>query len=515
MSHPETKNYGFSNLLLSIISGLFLFFSFPPYNLSLFSYIAFVPLFFVINRASKGWAFLFSYLSGIIFFCFSLFWLTKVTVAGWLVLCLYLGLYFAFFGLLAYFCLRSLISKNRKFYLLVILPSIWIGLEFIRSHLLTGFGWNCLGYSQFKNLALIQIADFSGVYGVSFVIMLINCIFWMFSKEVMSNKAGIYKKIIYLAISLIFILGGVLGYGLLRLNGNFTNKETLRVSVVQPNIAQNLKWNPYARDYILEQLCDLSLEAAGDNPDIIIWPESALPVYVEIDSQDLDLVSELARSLNTHLLTGIVRVKEDEFYNSAILISPKAKLLTLYDKLHLVPYGEFIPFRKLTPFLASVVGIGDFSRGSSYTIFNLKNISFAVLICFEDAFSNLSREFVNKGASILVNITNDAWFDKRAEPEQHLSQSVFRAVENRISVVRCANTGISGLINAQGKIEKLLTDESGLETAVSDFETFNVASSSDYKTYYNRHGDLFVLACIVLAIIMILKSMQIKVKRKS
>ncbi|MBU2540401.1 MAG: apolipoprotein N-acyltransferase [Candidatus Omnitrophica bacterium] len=438
--------------------------------------------------------------------------MTKVTIVGWLVLGLYLSLYPAFFGLLTSFCLKSFINENRKLYLLFILPCIWVGFEFVRSHLLTGFGWNSLGYSQFRNLALIQIADSSGVYGVSFVVMFANCIFWMVTEEVIARKQGIYKKIIGLLLSLAFVLVSVLGYGLLRLAENFSKKQDiLRVSIVQPNISQNLKWNPYAKDYILEEIIDLSIEAAKDAPDMIIWPESALPIYFELDSGIFDVVSGLAKDLNTHLLTGAVRVEQDEFYNSAILISPQGSLLTLYDKLHLVPYGEFIPFRRLTPFLASIVGIGDFSWGKSYTIFNLKDIRFAVLICFEDAFSNLSRQFLKEGASILVNITNDAWFDRQAEPQQHLSQSVFRAVENRVSIVRCANTGISGLINAKGKMEKFVSEE----TFVRGFKTFPVAVKLDYQTYYNRHGDLFVLICIILAMLAITKSIYTKIKAKA
>jgi apolipoprotein N-acyltransferase len=491
----------------SIISGFLLAFSFAPPSFSFFAFVAFIPLFFVLERQSLKKACFFSYLAGLVFFLVSISWLAQVTIVGWLLLCVYLALYFALFGVLACFYIRGGINLR----LLLVLPCLWSSLEFLRSHFLTGFGWNCIGYSQFQQLPLIQIADFSSVYGVSFFVILVNCILWLVIRMARDSHEHPRKRALILSVFILVTISlATLSYGWFRLQQAQDSQDGLRVSVIQPNIPQTLKWSGYAQDYIIEYLVNLTQKTSQDQPDLIIWPESAMPIYLEEDFFRFDTLFSLAKQMKVYLLTGVVRQTEEEFFNSAILISPAGKLEAHYDKFHLVPYGEFIPLRKFMPFIGTVVGIGDFTPGKNYTVFHAhqnkqsSKPSFAVLICFEDAFPYLSRQFVRRGADFLVNITNDAWFGDSGQTQQHVSQSVFRAIENRVDVVRCANTGISGLIDARGKIVKLVKGKKGKTTYVSGFTSFVVYRQKMAGTLYTRHGDYFAWLCVAWALVELL-----------
>ncbi|MEW6009283.1 MAG: apolipoprotein N-acyltransferase [Candidatus Omnitrophota bacterium] len=495
-------------IVVSIFCGLILALAFPPFNISFLAWCSFLPLFFIAQKGSLKNSFFFFYLSGFVFFLISLWWLTNVTISGWILLCLYLSLYFGFFGLFLSF-LSTCLPEKKNFYLLIIIPTAWVAIEFLRSHLLSGFGWNLIGYSQFKQLNLIQIADICSVYGVSFLLVFTNCILWLIISNLKSiNQVRIRRQILILFLIFSIVSGLVWAYGKLRLNQDFIKSERpLRVSVIQPNIPQDLKWNPEAREYIFDRLIDLTLAAKKDEPDMIIWPESAVPVYLEEDSSELDKIFKLAKELDIYLLTGVIVYENDRFFNSALLISAQGKPVARYDKLHLVPFGEFIPLRKILPFLSAIVGIGDFTPGKKFKVFDLfkDNQSptgrFSVLICFEDAFSYISRGFVNKGASFLINITNDAWFGQGSQPEQHLANSVFRAIENRVTVVRCANTGISAFIDAKGQVKGTVSDASSKKIFISGFLTLSLNERFQSSAIYSRFGDLFAYACLALTIL--------------
>lgn len=495
--------------ILSILAGLLLALAFAPFNFSFLAWVGFLPLFFVISRISTKKALFFSYLAGLAFFMVSISWLIQVTLVGWLILCCYLALYFAFFGFLSSFYIQPEAGNKSAYLSLLIVPAIFVALEFLRSHFLTGFGWNNLGYSQFKNLALIQIADFSSVYGVSFFIIEVNLLTWLLLVKLFAQPE---RQKVRGALFLLFILFLAFlvnfGYAWQRLKElKSISKDGLKVAIIQPNIAQSLKWAPVARNYIFEQLWRLTYAAARESPDMLIWPESAVPDYFQEDSLEYEPVFRLSQELKTYILTGVVRVdQEDNFFNSSLLISKQGKVANFYDKLHLVPYGEFIPFRKVMPFIGTVVGIGDFTAGKDYTIFHLEEkdkvnpAAFAVLICFEDAFPYLSRQFVKRGASFLVNLTNDAWFGNSGQPEQHLSQSVFRAIENRVNLVRCTNSGVSGLIDRRGGIVKLIRDSKGRITFVRGLTTFFIDTNRYKPTFYNRFGDAFAYACSIISL---------------
>jgi len=509
--------------ILCFISAALLILSFPKFNIWLFTWFGFVPLFFALQNKSKAKAFFLSYITGIIFWAGTIYWLIHVTLLGLILLVLYLALYFGFFGLI--------ISRPAPCALcpapLLFIPSLWVLLEYLRSHLFTGFPWALLGYSQYLNLPIIQIADIAGAWGVSFLVVMVNVII----KEIIGSRfkvQGSRQKINY---KFLFVACGLwlvaCGYGVYKLylrpvypersRGAPCALRLVKISVIQGNIPQELKWNPGAKDFIMNKYFTLTRQAVEGKPDLIIWPEAALPVVLEEEPIFFERVEDLVRGVRTPLLLGAVTTKEGIYYNSALLVSGEGKLLNKYNKLHLVPFGEYIPLRKTFRFLETIVPIGDFTAGKDYTIFELSRYpvtplprlnaqtrkranaqtNFSALICFEDLFPQISREFVKKGANFLVNITNDAWFSKTSSPYQHLQASVFRAVENRVNLVRAANTGISGFIAPSGEIISLVRDEKGRNIFIDGYQTQEIIISKRPLSFYTRYGDVFVAACIL------------------
>ena len=437
----------------AILSGILLALSYPIFNLELFAYVAFVPLFFAIKNVTLKKAFFLSYICGVVFFAITIYWLIHVTLVGLILLILYLALYFGFLGL--FFNFLSINYKLSTINLLLI-PAIWVFLEYLRSHLLTGFPWALLGYSQYLNLPLIQIADITGVWGVSFLVMMVNVAIW---KSMLKVKGLRFKVKNFFDFSVLFTIACLittLGYGYYKLRTTHdAQRTTLKISIIQGSVPQSEKWDERFREEILARYEALTKKAAKEKPDLIIWPETAVPGIVDEEPQLLGWVLRLAKEVKAPMLVGAVTVQGANYYNSAILISREGKIIAQYDKLHLVPFGEYVPLEKYFPFLRNLISvpIGDFTPGKEYTVFKAEGLEeFSALICFEDIIPVLSRRFMKKGAKFLVNITNDAWFMKTSAPYQHAQASVFRAIENRVPVVRAANTGLSCFIDSNGHI---------------------------------------------------------------
>jgi len=371
-------------------------------------------------------------------------------------------------------------------------------LEYSRSVFLTGFPWIPLGYSQYRNLPVIQIADVTGVWGVSFLVIAVNYAVYFWG----SQKPGQVVKKIKPLVGVFMCVVIICGYGLYKLyepRGTL-NVKTLRISVVQGNIPQELKWDARKTEFIVSRYCGLTSQAAAQDPDLIIWPEAAYPVIMEREKPD-ELLEGFARDIGKPILLGGVFSDQEGYYNSAVLFSSYGKIESEYDKIHLVPFGEYVPLKNVFRFLETIVPIGDFSAGTEYTVFSSSNfhsrsrVSYSVLICFEDVFPGLSRAFIQKGARFLINITNDGWFKKTSAPYQHLSASVFRAVENRVNVVRAANTGISGFISPSGAIVSLIRDVSGNPVFIEGYLTDEIAILDTPPTFYTRYGDVFIFLC--------------------
>jgi apolipoprotein N-acyltransferase len=295
-------------------------------------------------------------------------------------------------------------------------------------------------------------------------------------------------------------LAALWGYGGWRLRQVSTapDRADLTVALLQGNIAQDLKWDDAAREAIFSNYRHLTIEAAADAEiDLIIWPEAATPFFFANDRvfqlRQLQLAQEAGHPLLFGSPTYVQVGGQDIMYNSAFLVGPDATVLGRYDKIHLVPFGEYIPLRRLLFFLDKlVVGIGDFRSGEAYTVMAIPPGRFAVLICFEAIFPDLVRHFVRHGAQFLVNITNDAWFGHSPASYQHISMVVLRAVENRLPIVRAANTGISAVIDATGRLSQQT------DLFVRTWVKARITPGGGGTTFYTRWGDLFAYGCILV-----------------
>ncbi len=493
------------DLLLSLLSGILLFLSFPNFDLEFLAWFALVPLFYAIDGKTRSLSFKLGFLTGIVSFLGILYWIVVAVhtygniplIPSVLILFLLVGYLSLFIG--AFTFLTRLLQMRLGVQTFLFTPVLWVGLEYLRSILLTGFPWANLGYSQYLNLPFIQMADITGAYGLSFVILLVNATLFSILRQ-WPKKIFPYKE----AIPTVILLLGFLFYGYVRMgivDRQIAQNPPLKVGLVQGNIDQSIKWD---KDFQLETLKiydELSLKVAGDKPDLIIWPETATPFFFQDAKEYQPLVIDIPKKTNAFLLFGSPSYKIEKgkvnHYNSAYLVSPSGEIVGKYDKIHLVPFGEYVPLQDLLFFIGSLgEGIGDFKSGKEIYAFSLPHDKFGVLICFEIIFPDLCRKFVKRGANFLVTITNDAWFGRTSAPYQHFSIATFRAVENHVFIARAANTGITGIIDPKGKIQK--------GGGIFKREAMNgMIRLSNRKTFYTLYGDIFAWACSAFSILLL------------
>jgi len=373
-----------------------------------------------------------------------------------------------------------------------LLPFVWTSVEYIRNmDVLTGGPWTALANTQIDFLTLAQNTEITGIYGVSFWIILLNVsIFKWIDRPYPWNS---------FSVIFIFIFPWVTGLWLTP-QAHLNYDPALDVAVIQPNIHLSQKWKQGGVRANIQSLLTLSKPEIRRGVDLVIWPESATSSYIlQGDQYYLKWIqSELG---NSKLLSGIPyysRKKEDRhIYNSVAMISSDS-VSTPYHKMVLVPMAEHIPLSDYFPYLKKLnLGQANFTQGEEYKIFNVKNTSFAAMVCFESTIPSLSREFVRRGAGILIFVVNDGWYEHPPEPQQHAKQAVFRAIENRRPVVRSTNTGISTIIEPSGNITKSLPlNEAGV--IKSQIQPVNGL------TFYTKYGDIFAQLNIVISIIFIL-----------
>jgi len=498
-------------IILASISGLLMPLAFPNFNLSFIVWFALVPLIIAVFKSSPAKGLLLSTITGTVFHLGLVYWVTiSMTSYGKLPLAISILVLILFSFVLSIFisipiCLSCYVKKHLNFSFLLTLPLFWTSSEYIKSWFLTGFPWENLGYSQFNVLPVIQIADITGVYGITFIIVFANCTLFCLLNALATDKKIPYRELSALSL----LLAITILYGQNRLNLLDKNQGSpIKISLVQPNIPQDVKWDPEYLTKTLEKLAYLSVKSSPDKPDIVIWPESATPFFFQADEMHKKTVGKIVKKINAYLLLGspsweIVSVKP-QFFNSAFLISPENNIKGKYNKIHLVPYGEYIPLKLLFPFIDKMVeGIGDFASGNIVKNLSIPSSPFAAIICYEIIFPDLVRRFVKEGAGFIVNITNDAWFGATSAPYQHLSMCSFRAVENRRYVARAANTGISAFISPDGQIfkqTKIFTD---------DCLTGIIYKRTD-KTFYTLYGDMFAFICTFLSLLFIYMSKRKK-----
>ncbi|MBW2040121.1 MAG: apolipoprotein N-acyltransferase [Deltaproteobacteria bacterium] len=497
MISPQVKRQDY---FWAALSGALLALSFPIFDLWPLAWFFLVPLFLCTRGKDGKDAFFLGTFAGVIAYLGLLYWIVVavhrygniplfLAIPILLLLVLYLSLYWGGF---AYLC--SYFNKKGGWAQIVAFPAIWVGLEYLRSFLLSGFPWALLGYSQYLNTPFVQIADITGVYGISFLLALISTLLslWFISWR---ERRGMPIKGTIFTMALLAL---AFAYGSWKIHSPLTTGKALKVGVVQGNIEQDVKWDRGFQRETLEIYRRLTFDLEETSPKLIVWPETALPSYFPSGTELDQEVLAIPKQLKTYLLFGSLSCKkgekEIEIYNSAYLLSPDPHILNRYDKIHLVPFGEYVPLSWLFPFFSSLVDIGNISAGEEAVIFRPPEGKFGVLICFEVIFPELCREFVRKGANFMVTITNDAWFGRTSAPYQHLAQATFRSIENRIWLVRAANTGISAFVDPWGRIQKA----SGLFTR--EVLTKEIDLRGEGMTFYARHGDLFAIICSLLGI---------------
>lgn len=501
------------DVLLALLSGLLLILSFPNFDIEFFAWIALVPLLIAVKGKSPKSAFGLSFLTGIIFLMGVFYWINIIDGVTWtdfLLMGVYLGSYFGVFGL----ALR-LISQRTQISPVFAAPCIWVSMEYLRSHAgFLGLPWALLGHSQYLNIPVIQISSITGVYGISFLIVMVNTLLSEIMLVLRPRKEGTLPGLRTAPLKPVLATAAILGVSLLygfSVLSDSPEEDKVSVSVIQGNIPQALKWNPKYRKRHLEKHARLTREAAGaSRPSLIVWPEGSVQRPLTHALALRKMLFTLAKETNSHLLVGNSsrpKIGPREFnrshwFNSAFLVSPDKGIVGQYNKIGLLPFAEYLPYKDLFPWPSRFASrAGSFVPGKEYTVFNLNGAKFAVLICWESIFPDLFRKFVTNGADFTVNIANEAWFEETSAPYQFLAMNVFRAVENRVSLVRSANTGVSGFIDPYGRVTGTVKDKDK-EIFVDGHLTMEVPLARQ-RTFYTIYGDIFAYMNLTMAVLLL------------
>ena len=485
--------------LLALLSGVLVALSFPKAGFSFLAWGALVPLLIALEGASLRTAFRLGFTCGLTAYIGILYWINIVitsyghlpwaaSIPLYLTLAAWLGLFYGFATLISQAGEQAGIKSAFS------LPVAWVAADQLRSVLMTGAPWAMLGHSQYRILPLIQIADLCGVFGITLLIVLANVVFYRALRAV--SGAGVPYPVKSALILLLFF-AATLFYGFNRLTaGKLPATPPLRVALIQGNIPQDVKWSPAFQDSTIAIYERLTREAARGGVDLVVWPESAVPFFFQDDPLRGEQIRRLARELNTSLLIGSpaheLRNDKRAFLNSAFMINPAGEVIGRSDKLHLVPFGEYVPLGRFFPFISKMVaGIGDFSPGEQAVTLEASGVRIGTLICAEAVFPEVARAYIANGARILANITNDAWFGSSSAPYQHLSIASFRAIETRTPLIRAANTGITAIVDRNGYISSM----TGL--FVEGYRIGEIKPGSG-DSLYVRIGDTFAWLCVLV-----------------
>ena len=494
-------------LFLALFAGILNWAIFPQLGLSFLAWVCLVPLLLALYKEnSKRKAFLLGLITGLVFFFGTCHWISKVlrnygdlswlgAILLFLLLAVYLSLFYGLFALSF-----SWLSTRCSMGPILVSPLLWVSAEYLRGQLMTGFPWCLLGYALVDDIRLAQLATLTGVYGLSFVLMIVNTalavVFLTPSKTAMLRLAIVALGICVL--TMFFALKGQVTGGL---------KHDVRI--VQPNIDLGQKWDFESRANLLNELSNLSLPRAvnqardGDESvRLILWPETPAPFYLNHDSDFRRRMQNVAAFSKRYFLFGFVDFRpsagngdQRDPYNSVGLISPGGEVISQYDKIHLVPFGEYIPYANLFFFVDKIsTEVGNFKPGDHVVVSPLENgHKLGAFVCYESVVPDLVRLFSKGGAGVLVNVTNDAWFGNSDAPFQHLNMARMRAIENHRYLLRAANNGISCVIDPYGRI--LRTVERNQRAVLeSSFEFYTVL------TPYAQYGDIFAWICLGISL---------------
>ncbi|MGH7906021.1 MAG: apolipoprotein N-acyltransferase [Candidatus Binataceae bacterium] len=506
-------------LALTVVSGVALGLAFPRFDLNLLAWVAFIPLLYALEDQPLKDVFGYGWLQGFACFVLSLYWIviTLHTFAGIplpiavLPMLLLAGV-MAIYSAVAFWA-SEFTARRLRIPLFITLPIIWTGVEWVRSFFPIGFPWNLVGYTAYRNLDLIQFAEVTGVYGISALILFFNAVLY----AVLFRRYTPRAQTASLGALTAMILAAVI-FGSLRVHQleHAPAKGELRIAMVQGDIPQSIKWNPEYLRSSFKVYVTQSEVAAKQKPDLIVWPEAAAaflfqptaqyPAQFELDAAYRAALLKLARTTGDPILFGAPALgREDNeigFYNRAYLVSGQGRVVAHYDKIQLVPFGEYIPLRSLIgPFVHRIVkGFGDLFPGRVQTIFTVKKAHLGVLICYESVFPDLARRAVKRGADMLINITNDAWYGESSAPYQLLAMAAMRSVETKVPMVRVANTGISAVIMPTGQI----TARTPLFKRGTEIE--DVAWRPE-RTIYTEIGDVFAEVCFGVGVLLVIAAL--------
>lgn len=496
-------------LVLAVLTGILFALSFPPFRSGFIAYGALIPFFYLLNNRSFKETIRLGYLSGFFIHLTTLFWVGNVTMPGVAGMLLILPLFTMLYGVLHRLVLLRLPRTG-----FVFLPFVWTAVEYLQSFGETAFPWIYLGYTQTYYLPVIQFAEYTSVFGVTFWVFSLNIILYhlLFGFSEKPNR-----KLWLIIWMVLFLLP--FGFGLSTSARLQNDSDSVRIALIQGNIDPFEKWNSAntERQFVLYD--SLTREALSSNPDLVIWPETAMPFYLRYEYRYLRRIRQLIDTSDVVLLTGSIDLSSDEgehrYYNAALQLRPDEEKINSYGKRKLVPFSERVPYSDFFPIsslrdwlMETSLGVGDYSRGAEYTLFYLTSDScaqasadsgfaFAVPICYESTFPELVRQFVKRGADFLVVITNDAWFGRTSAPYQHQQIAVMRAIETRRSIARCANTGISCFIDPYGRVSQRsrLFRQAVL---VGDVKV------TQRQTFFVRHGNLFSQFTSLLSVLVVL-----------
>ena len=497
--------------LTGISTGL-LILSFPNFESYLLAWIALVPLMLAIaRRPSPLRALVMGWVMGTVFFYVSCYWLTYSmihygglpTVVAYLLLIPGAVVIGVFPGLFA--CVLALVIRRWGAIALVLAPIFWPALEWARLGV-TGQLWNALGYSQAYNYLLIQAAQWGGVYAVSFLIVIVNsAIALLLVKRDKWTVAAAAVMIVYvsLAIPLSYYMSDAEYRG-----SRYDSLEPPSIAVValQPNVPMTLVKTPEETRELVERHFTLSTNAlppkgTRGGATLVIWPESPMNFTYASDKSLQERLAGFTRDNRVSLLfNSLEPAPADGSYNSALLVNEEGRLISQYDKIRLMPFGEYVPLPRWVPGASLITGlVGEFTPGSNYTLMPIgqDGARAGVFICIESAYPWIARTMTHDGADFLVNISNDGYLGPTAVMRQHLANAIFRAVENYRPVLRVTNTGLSAEINADGRIR----DQTSAFQA--DVRKWVVTSNSTMITIYTKYGDFFVQACAAITLLVL------------
>ena len=471
--------------------------SFPRFGHPALAWIAVAPLIVAVVLAAQrptvtAWRwFLLGLSSGLVYFAGTLYWVvnvmitfgglaTPVAVLVGALLVAYLSIYPAFFAVVL-----GLTVRRAGLAALWLAPCFWVAMEWVRSWMGGGFPWALLGSSQATVLPVVQLASVTGVYGLSLLIVLVST-----AAAALTVSRQRSHRIGGAAVAALLIVIASIGTVRIARSALTRTGAVVRVGLVQGNIEQERKWNPAFRDQIMSTYLSLSQRVIDAGAGLVLWPEAATPFFFDAESALAAPIRQLAVTTRTPFLIGTDEIERgtggepDRYYNAAVLVDAEGRSRRSYRKMQLVPFGEYVPLKRLLFFVGPLVeAVSDFSAGTAPIVFDTDGRRVSVAICYEVVYPWIPRAFVNGGSALLATITNDAWFGRSSAPYQHFEQASLRAVENGRYLVRAANTGISGAVDPYGRV---LAATPLFEPAATTVDVRLL----DHRTIYSYVGDV-------------------------